>query len=117
MACAAYPALHSVIFDNHRWLEIIDTFLMPTYSMVLAAPGTEAGALCGAHPAPVSLIPEGTQWVRSSSNSQAAIDGRNGLADSFITTSAAAERNDLHVIHDFGPVNMAFTVHGWRTHA
>lgn len=114
MACAAYPALHDLVFSNLGELTIIDTFLMPTHSMVLARTEATEGAVistCAAHPAPRALVPAAVRWISSSSNSQAASDCAAGLADSCITTQAAADRFGLTTLIDHGPVDMAFTLH------
>lgn len=114
MACAAYPALHDVVFQNLGALTIVDAFVMPTYSMISATrPGVAAACIVtyAAHPAPRSLVPESSRWTPSSSNSQAASDCAEGRVDACITTAAAAERHGLVTIEDHGPVDMAFTLH------
>ena len=114
MACAAYPSLHDVVFQNLGSLTIVDAFVMPTHSMISAVrPGTDPAdiATYAAHPAPRSLVPRSAEWLPSTSNSQAASDCAGGRSDACITTSAAAERYGLVIIEDYGPVDMAFTLH------
>lgn len=114
MACAAYPALHEIVFRNLDSLAIVDAFVMPTHAMVLAARPVVARrriSTCAAHPAPRALVPESARWIESSSNSQAADDCAREFADACITTEAAAARFGLTTIKDFGAVAMAFTVH------
>lgn len=114
MACAAYPALHDVVFQNLGTLTIVDAFVMPTYSMISATrPGIDPAHILtyASHPAPRSLVPKSAQWTPSSSNSQAALDCAEGRVDACITTAAAAERYGLVAIDDHGPVDMAFTLH------
>jgi prephenate dehydratase len=111
MACAAYPKFHDIVFGNLATLEIVDSFIMPTHNMVLAAQNDSAISTCASHRAPSSLLPEGVQWVESTSNSQAALDCLKGLADACITTDISARRHGMTVLHDFGPVPMAFTLH------
>ncbi|AAT89084.1 hypothetical protein ATY41_08910 [Leifsonia xyli subsp. xyli] len=114
MACAAYPALHNVVFQNLGTLTIVDAFLMPTHSMISATrPGTDPDDIVtyAAHPAPQSLVPKSAQWTPSTSKSQAASDCAEGRTDACITTSAAAERYGLVTIEDHGPVDMPFTLH------
>lgn len=111
LACAAYPKLHDIVFRNLSTLEIVDSFIMPTHNMVLAAPSDGDISSCASHRAPSSLLPEGVRWVESSSNSQAAVDCLSGRADACITTDIAARRHGMTVLRDFGPVPMAFTLH------
>jgi hypothetical protein len=111
MACAAYPKFHDIVFRNLSTLEIVDSFIMPTHNMVLAALSSTAISSCASHRAPSSLLPEGVRWVESSSNSQAALDCLNGSSDACITTDVSAKRHGMTVIRDFGPVAMAFTLH------
>ncbi|MEJ1191767.1 hypothetical protein ACFC25_11330 [Pseudarthrobacter sp. NPDC055928] len=111
MACAAYPKFHDIVFRNLSTLEIVDSFIMPTHNMVLAAVGSSAISTCASHRAPSSLLPEGVRWIESTSNSQAALDCLSGSADACITTDVSARRHGMSVIRDFGPVPMAFTLH------
>lgn len=114
MACAAYPHLHTLIFENLKSLTIIDTFLFPTMEMVLASrrlSSYKAGETCASHRAPQALIPDRFRWIESSSNSQAARDCADNLSDACITTKTAAESNDLLIVENFGTVDMAFTLH------
>lgn len=114
MACAAYPALHDLVFKNLESLTIVDTFVMPTHRMVLAVPAGRREApitSCAAHRAPSSLVPGSARWIESTSNSRAAIDCLAGLTDACITTSEAAALHGLDEVKDFGEVAMAFTLH------
>src|SRR4051794_13599345 len=36
LGCAVYPHLHDLVFSNLSKIELIDSFIMPTYNMVLA---------------------------------------------------------------------------------
>src|ERR1700735_4032194 len=57
LACAVYPALHSLVFNNLDRLAMVDTFILPTYDMVFAtlAATTEVTTVVS-HPAPQSLV-------------------------------------------------------------
>ncbi|GAB3225900.1 hypothetical protein GCM10027447_15680 [Glycomyces halotolerans] len=110
-ACAVYPALHTLVFANLHRLRMVDTFIMPTHSMVLASAGSDAPARVASHPAPKGLVPAGAEAVESHSNAQAAIECAEGRADGCVTTLVAARRHGLRILRDFGPVPMAFTVH------
>ncbi|MCY9135177.1 hypothetical protein MOE66_10825 [Bacillus atrophaeus] len=118
LGCAVYPLLHNVVFENLLDMEIIDSFVMPTYSMVLAAKqdiGHKDIGTIASHPAPAhlaKLFSDNVQLVNS--NSQAALDCSSGHTDACITTLKAAVENHLHVVKDFGEVPMCFTIHGLK---
>ncbi|MFD8013152.1 bacilysin biosynthesis protein BacA [Streptomyces sp. NPDC058955] len=111
VACAVYPALHTLVFGNLHRLHMIDSFVMPTHNMVLATNGTARPATVASHPAPTGLIPAGAEVREVLSNSQAAIDCAEGRVEGCITTIVAAENHGLRVVRDFGAVPMVFTVH------
>ncbi|WP_078409900.1 hypothetical protein [Priestia abyssalis] len=115
LGCAVYPYLHDLVFKNLSSLKMIDSFIMPTYNMVLAA---REEIICSknmkiaCHPAPVELAQLFSNHVKLvSSNAQAALDCALGIVDVCITTIKAAEQNKLLVIKDFGEVPMCFTIH------
>jgi len=115
IGCAVYPYLHDIVFKNLSNLMIIDSFVMPTYNMVLAAREEidfSKNTTIASHPAPVELARLFSSNVKLvSSNAQAALDCSLGIVDCCITTIKAAEQNNLLVIKDFGEVPMCFTVH------
>ncbi|MEV6728050.1 MULTISPECIES: bacilysin biosynthesis protein BacA [unclassified Streptomyces] len=110
-ACAVYPALHTLTFGNLHRLHMVDSFIMPTHSMVLASMGADAPLTVSTHPAPVGLVSPQAEPRLVLSNSQAAIDCAAGLSEGCITTIVAAERHGMRVLRDFGPVPMVFTIH------
>ncbi|SDK54771.1 hypothetical protein SAMN05216298_0497 [Glycomyces sambucus] len=110
VACAVYPELHTLVFSNLHRLRMVDSFLMPTHNMVLAARGAGQPRTVATHPAPAQLVADRDRTLVTS-NAQAAIDCANGLVDGCVTTIVAAERHRLRVVTDFGPVPMIFTVH------
>ena len=120
LGCAVYPLLHNIVFENLLDLEIIDSFVMPTYNMAFAAkPNTKEADIktIASHPAPAhlaKLFSDEVQLVNS--NSQAAIACASNAADGCITTIKAADENHLQVIKDFGEVPMCFTIHGLQKH-
>jgi prephenate dehydratase len=115
LACAVYPELHSLVFQNLGLLAMVDSFILPTYDMVFAtrADTTQVRTVVS-HPAPQSLV----QRVRPgcvpdlvTSNSQAARDCAGGRYDGCITTSKAAADQGLTIQRSFGPVPMVYTLH------
>jgi prephenate dehydratase len=113
LGCVVYPELHTLVFSNLDWLTLADSFIIPTHNMVLAAKETtQSLSLVSSHPAPVGLIPASIKQRRLvNSNVQAAIDCSQDLSDCCITTSVAAQKYNLKVVQDFGPVLMGFTIH------
>ena len=115
LACAVYPRLHDLVFQNLHRLEMVDSFILDTYDMVLATrPGQQSVTTIVTHPAPSSLVTARGQITLSSSNSRAAADCAAGLFDACVTTSQAARRAGLDVIENFGPVPMVFTLHAGK---
>ncbi|GGE59525.1 hypothetical protein [Priestia taiwanensis] len=116
LGCAVYPDLHHIVFKNLTDLELIDSFIMPTYNMVLASREPielNHDTSIASHPAPVNLahaISDNISLVNS--NSQAAVDCLEGKVDACVTTIKAANEKGLIVIKDFGEVPMCFTIHG-----
>jgi hypothetical protein len=112
LACAVYPRLHDLVFRNLHRLEMIDSFILDTYDMVLAVrPGQRSIATIAAHPAPSSLVAARGRICLSSSNSRAAADCAAGLYDACVTTDLAAGAEGLDIIENFGTVPMVFTMH------
>jgi prephenate dehydratase len=112
LACVVYPYLHDLVFKNLADMAMLDCFVMPTYPMVLASPGTTTPTTVASHPAPMSLIEgRGLDIHLANSNAEAALRCAAGEVDACITTSVAAERAGLILIQDFGPVPMGFSVH------
>lgn len=113
VACAVYPRLHTLVFENLRTCRMVDSFLMPTHEMVLAASASAPERLrtVATHPAPAGLVPPSYERRPALSNAQAAIDCARGAADACITTVVAARAHRLRIIRNFGAVPMVFTVH------
>jgi hypothetical protein len=112
LACAVYPRLHDLVFQNLHRLAMVDSFILDTYEMVLATrPGQRSVATIVTHQAPSSLVASRGQVSLSSSNSRAAADCAAGLYDACLTTDRAARSAGLRVIESFGPVPMVFTLH------
>jgi prephenate dehydratase len=112
LACVVYPELHTLVFSNLKFLDMIDCFVFPTRNMVLAARNVETIKSVSTHPAPQKLVPSWIQERRLvNSNAQAAVDCAAGITDACITTIAAAKAYKLQIIEDFGPVPMGFTIH------
>lgn len=111
LGCAVYPELHTLVFSNLSWLRMTDAFVMPTHSMVLASRGGGAFHSVASHPAPKGLAPADASTVMATSNAEAARMCAEAVTDACVTTMVAARRFGLHVVHDFKPVPMVFTVH------
>lgn len=115
LACAVYPDLHSLVFENLGRLAMVDSFILPTYDMVFATRADTTEVRCVvSHPAPQSLVRRvsaGCSVNLVLSNSQAAKDCARGAADACVTTSKAAVDNGLAIRRSFGPVPMVYTLH------
>lgn len=112
LAPAAYPDLHTLVYSHIADLAVADTIVLPTHAMVLARrPESDALATVASHPAPMTLVPAGLTVRLVASNAQAAADCAAGTVDACITTSPAMEQHGLELVHDYGPVPMAFTIH------
>lgn len=115
LSCAAYPDLHTLIFTRLREMELFDSFIMPTHSMVLAGRCSPSQIkMVATHPAPQSLVARTYEKIFASSNADAAVLCSKGKADACITTLVAAERNGFSIIQDFGKVPMAFLIHSLK---
>lgn len=114
LTCAVYPNLYNVVFNNLARLQFVDSFIWPTFPMLLASRDGTRPTVVSTHPAPQSLVPEGMTRVLTTSNSQAALDCASGKTDGCITTLSALEMHGLKIVEDFGPVPMVFTLHGQR---
>lgn len=115
LACAVYPDLHSLVFQNLGLLAMVDSFILPTYDMVYAARAdTTQVRTVVSHPAPQSLVRRAVPGVAPTlvtSNSQAARDCARGAADACITTSKSAVDHGLEIRRHFGAVPMVYTLH------
>ena len=115
LSCAAYPDLHTLIFTRLGDMELCDSFIMPTHSMVLASrTSTHQIKSVATHPAPQSLVASQYDKVFANSNADAAVLCRAGKADACVTTVVAAGRHELNVVQDFGQVPMAFLIHSLK---
>lgn len=115
LGCAVYPKLHEIVFKNLDKFKLLDSFIMPTYNMVLAGNDTsqfKAGKIAS-HPAPYELAKKFTEDILlANSNAEAALLCKEDKVKYCITTLKAVKNNDLTVIEDFGEVPMCFTIHG-----
>lgn len=112
LACAVYPRLHDLVFNNLDRLRMADSFILDTYDMVLAArPGQGPITTIVTHPAPSCLVAGRGDIAYASSNSTAAADCAAGRYDACVTTSRAAQSEGLRTVENFGPVPMVFTLH------
>ncbi|AXK37072.1 bacilysin biosynthesis protein BacA [Streptomyces armeniacus] len=113
VACAVYPFLHTLVFENLLVCRMVDSFLAPTHDMVLAAGphAPDKPRTVATHPAPASLVPPDSERHVVNSNAQAAIDCAAGKTEGCITTLVAARAHGLRVVRSFGRVPMVYTVH------
>lgn len=113
LACAVYPNLHHVVFQNLEWLNIKDSFVIPTMEMLLVAPNhidLKKIQSVSTHPAPSSLV-SGYKLEFALSNAVAAEKCAIGNTDAAITTRPAAEDHNLVTLKSYGEIPMCFTIH------
>ena len=111
LICIVYPDLHKLCFPYLGRLKFKDVFLFNTHNMVLASVyKDQVVRRVASHPAPSPLAPSASDLVFANSNVEAAMMCRSGEVEACITTSVAAEHNDLHVVSDFGSVTMGFAI-------
>ncbi|MFU5001793.1 hypothetical protein [Pseudomonas paraeruginosa] len=117
MGCIVYPRLHEIVFRHLDRLKLVDHHLMDTYDMVFARNGNTTAKRIGSHPAPTSLLAKlgepatSAELVLCTSNSEAARQCALENIDGCITTIEAAQNNELHIVENFGPVPMGFSIH------
>lgn len=119
LGCIVYPDLHNIVFQNLGWLELKSCFVLDTHNMLFASRFTGYCDIhhVGSHPAPQSLfdeLPLLSRQVRKTlftSNSESGVQCAHGIVDGCITTLTTAEKYNLHILHDFGPVPMGFSIH------
>ncbi|MBL1090958.1 MULTISPECIES: prephenate dehydratase domain-containing protein [Streptomyces] len=112
LGCVVYPKLNEIVFRNLKSMSLQECFVMPTHRMVLAARDRSPVRTVLSHPAPVNLIEDRDYDIRLvTSNAAAALECSTGGADACITTSVAADANNLEILEDFGPVQMGFSIH------
>lgn len=115
LSCAAYPDLHTLIFTRLGDMQLFDSFIMPTHSMVLAKRNNaDEIKTVATHPAPQSLAHQYDK-IFANSNADAAVLCNAEKADACITTSVAANRYKLRIIENFGQVPMAFLLHSLKS--
>lgn len=112
IACAVYPRLNHLVFDNLGKVTISDCFRFSTDEMVLARSPSAAGLTTVlSHPAPRTLIEGNGYDIReSTSNSAAARACAAGESDGCITTRNAADSNGLVIVRSFGAIPMGWVV-------
>lgn len=121
---AAYPGLNDLIFRNQGRIGIIDSFLHPTPEFVVASRQGNSLSMpeldVACHPAPRALceiLPrmfpsKRFNIIDSGSNSLAARMVAESAVDICVTNIIAARLHNLVVVHNFGPVMMAWLVLG-----
>lgn len=115
LSCAAYPDLHTLIFTRLGDMQLFDSFIMPTHSMVLAKRNNaDKIKTVATHPAPQSLAHQYDK-IFANSNADAAVLCNAEKADACITTSVAANRYKLNIVENFGQVPMAFLLHSLKS--
>ncbi|WP_375611511.1 MULTISPECIES: prephenate dehydratase domain-containing protein [unclassified Bartonella] len=97
-------------------MQLFDSFIMPTHSMVLAKRNNaDEIKTIASHPAPQSLVAHQYDKVFANSNADAAVLCKAEKADACITTSVAANRYRLSIVENFGQVPMAFLLHSLKS--
>ncbi len=112
LTCAVYPDLHHLVFSNLTRFAFVDSFIFPTFPMVLASRDGLLPRTVATHPAPQGLVPTSITRVLTTSNAQAARDCLEGRTEGCITTLTALRAAGLKIVKDFGPVPMVYTLHG-----
>ena len=107
----AYPQLGDLIYSNIGRFQIIDTFIIPTYEMVLASNCSAYPRVISLHPAPTKLLGDQFKKRFVESNVIAAIDCSHKKSDGCITTRDVAVKYNLRVVKSFGRVIMGFSLH------
>jgi prephenate dehydratase len=112
LACVVYPNLHEIVFKNLAQLTMRDCFVFPTHNMVYAGRAGATWRTVASHPAPVNLLDgRDVEIILVNSNAAAAAICSSGETDACITTLPAAQRHQLEIRADFGPVPMGFSLH------
>lgn len=112
LGCVVYPDLHNIVFQNLSSMEMVDSFIHPTYNMVLASVNGKEPVSVTTHPAPRSLLDSRDVTITlANSNVAAAKQCFTGATDGCITTRVSAMEHGLKIVEDFGPVPMGFTIH------
>ncbi len=114
---AIVPAAYNNLFSLHlayRDIPIIDTFILPTKSMVLAKRPNYTGEIrrIAIHPSTRPLLPETCEPVYVESKPLCLKMVADGKIEAAIGSEDVAENMDLEVIRDFGPVPMTWEVFG-----
>jgi hypothetical protein len=112
LGVVAYPKMHSLIYSHLECLQLIDAFIAKTDYMVLASRSGEMPRRCATHPAPEKLLPSTMERKFVTNNVDAARECAAGLTDGCLTTLCAAKAYELSIVHNFGQIPMAFTIHG-----
>ncbi|PIT70576.1 hypothetical protein CEV08_03420 [Bartonella tribocorum] len=95
-------------------MQLFDSFIMLTHSMVLAKHNNaDEIKTVATHPAPQSLAHQYDK-IFANSNADAAVLCKAEKADACITTSVAANRYKLRIIENFGQVPMTFLLHSLK---
>lgn len=116
LGCIVYPELNHLVFQNLGTMRLVDCFIIPTHSMVVAGDMGSERPLVASHPAPVNLLDAWSPEVQLvTSNAEAALVCARGEVDACVTTSVAAAAAGLPIVKDFGPVPMGFSIHAPST--
>lgn len=104
--------------EHSTIIKLTDCFVMDTHNMLFASRFTNISDIkkIGSHPASRDLfqkIEELDNIEKSlfNSNAEAAFQCSQGNIDGCITTLSAANKYNLNILHDFGPVPMGFSIH------
>ena len=106
--CIVYPRLNEIVFRNLEYIEMTDTYMLPTYAMVIA--GSSSAVKYCSHAAPIDLIEKGKNVEIVNSNAEAAKLCKMGKFDACVTTRKAADLYKLNIVKDYGEVNMGWAV-------
>lgn len=114
---SAYRELAEIVFENMDDIELSDIFLYSTPGLVIAT-GYEDVSIdeiktMATHSSPSILAQKScpnAKLTYCSSNSASALKVVNGDVDACVTTRICVEMNNLHIVKDFGEVQMGWNV-------
>lgn len=110
---SAYVNFAKIVFENLNQIEIVDSFVYETPSLIIVTNNDRDIKKIATHPSPSSLIvnyyPD-SEILYSRSNSHSAELLKQGQVQACITTSICAEKYDFKIVKDFGVVSMSWNI-------
>ncbi len=121
MECAVYYDMYRLRRERAGETTFADHQHMPLIPMLLATNlsdeelARQSEIVVASHPSPLPLVHRlvedgALSYLKASSNADAALKVKEGVAQTCITTRAALQKHGLREIFDFGSPNMVFTL-------